>query len=166
MKYLIAYYTLTGNTELIAKTVAAELGAETEEIKTEKPIDIDNFRRFSLSNISLMHNIISRKKIKINQPVYNVQDFDRIIIATPVWMNNPAPAVNSYIQSQNFRNKEIALIATIAEKGNADNTLSVMNSAIKKKGGKVITTMGIGIEKSEQEIVEMAGQFAVSIAST
>ncbi len=165
MRYLIAYYTLTGNTELIARTIATELGAEIEQINTEKPINISDFTKFSLSNISLMHSIISRKKMKINQPAYNVQDFDRIIIATPVWMNNSAPAVNSYIDCQNFMNKDVVLIATIAEKGNAQNTLSVMNSAIRKRGGKVIATQGIGIEKSEQEIVEMARQFAISLGS-
>lgn len=161
MRYLVAYYSLTGKTGIIAKTIARELGAEIEPIRTEKPINVQDFTRFSISNISLIHTIISRKKIRINQPVYNVQDFDRVLIATPVWMNNPAPAINSYIGCQNFLNKDIVLIATILANGNAQNTFSVMNSAINKKGGRVIITREIDVgESSEPEIIESASQFS------
>lgn len=158
MRYLIAYYTLTGKTELIAKTILEGLDAVIEQIKTEKPINIQDFTMFGLSNLFLIHSIISRKKLKINQPVYNAQDFDRIIILTPVWMNNPAPTINSYIESQNFKNKDVILVATIAEKGSAQNAFSVMNSVIRKKGGRVIMTREINIEKIEQEIAEEARQ--------
>lgn len=158
MRYLVVYYSLTGKTELIAKIIAAELSAGIEQITTEKPVNLQDFTKVGLSNISLIHGIISRRKAKINQPTYNVQDFDRIIILTPVWMNNPTPAINSYIDSQNFRNKEVVLVATIAEKGSAQNAFSVMNSVIRKKGGRIIITKEINIEKIEQEIAEEARQ--------
>ncbi len=158
MRYLVVYYSLTGKTELIAKIIAAELSAEIEQITTEKPVNLQDFTTVGLSNLFLVHSIISRKKVKINQSIYNVQDFDRAIILTPVWMNNPTPAINSYIDSQNFRNKEVVLVATIAEKGSAQNAFSVMNSVIRKKGGRIIITKEINIEKIEQEIAEEARQ--------
>lgn len=161
--YLILYYTLTGKTELVAKTIARELDAKIEQIKTEKPINISDFTRFSLSNLFLIHSIISHKKLKINKPVYNAQDFDRIIILTPVWMNNPAPAINSYVESQNFKNKEVGIVATVAGNGNAQNTFSVMNSAINKKKGRVIITKEFNIEKSEEEIIEEVREFVKNL---
>lgn len=161
MRYIVIYYSLTGKTELIAKIIAAKLSAGIEQITTEKPVNLQDFTKVGLSNLFLIHSIISRKKLKINQPVYNAQDFDRIIILTPVWMNNPAPTINSYIESQNFMNREIVLVATVAGNGNAQNAFSVMNSAIRKKGGRVIILEEINIDnKSEEEIVEIAGRFA------
>lgn len=163
MRYLVVYYTLTAKTELIAKTIAAELNAESEQIQTERQINIEDFTKFNLSNLFLIHSITSRKKLKINKPIYNVQDFDRIIIATPVWMNNPTPAIDSYVESQNFRNKEVGIVATVAGNGSAQNAFSVMNSAIRKRGGRVIITQEFNIEKSENSIIEESRQFAKNL---
>jgi len=166
MRYLVAYYTLTGKTEIIAKNIAGDLGASIEHIQTAKPINVGDFRRFGLSNIGLVHSIIVRKKVKINKPSCNVQDFDRTIIATPVWMNNPPPAVNSYIEGQNFRNKEVAVIATTMGGGNAQNTFSVFGSRIAKNCGKVIAMHEIKIDGlSEHDIVGITRQISKSLES-
>jgi len=161
MKYLVAYYTLTGNTEFVAGKLAEILGALPERIQTVKPIKIQDLRGFHLSNILLVQSIISHKKARIEKPVQNAQDFDRIIIATPVWMNNPPPAVNSYIDGQNFRSKEVAVIATTLGGGSAHNTFSVINSGIARRGGKVIAMHEIKLDGlGDEDIIEAVGQIA------
>lgn len=37
----------------------------------------------------------------------NLEQYDTIIIASPVWAKNPAPAVNAFLRSNNLKGKEV-----------------------------------------------------------
>jgi len=45
---------------------------------------------------------------KIEDINFNIEDYDSIIIATPVWGLNPAPAVNEFLHRVNLGGREVS----------------------------------------------------------
>lgn len=52
MKTLVVYYSLTNNTKLIAEAVAAQLHADLLEVKPQKKMPKEGFRKFFLGGMS------------------------------------------------------------------------------------------------------------------
>jgi flavodoxin len=103
MKTLVIYYTRTGNTKFAAETIAAELGADIEEV-----VDLKN-RQGKLNWLLAGRDAMRGSETNIAQTRRTPTDYDLIIIATPVWAGNPTPAIKTYINKNNFSGKKVAL---------------------------------------------------------
>lgn len=106
MKCLVVYYTRTGKTRFVAETIAAELGADVEEI-----VDLKN-RQGKLGWLSGGRDA-SRKSLTEIAPIKMAPaDYDLIVIGTPIWAWSPTPAVRTYIKQNNLSGKKVALFYT------------------------------------------------------
>ena len=103
MKTLVIYYTRTGNAKFIAETIAAELGADIEEV-----IDLKN-RQGKLAFISAGRDAMSGKETEIAQTKRTPTDYDLIIIAQPVWAGSPTPAIRTYLNKTDLSGRKVAL---------------------------------------------------------
>jgi len=79
MRTLVVYYTRTGNTKFAAETIAAEIGADIEEV-----VDLKN-RQGKLAFISSGRDAMQGKETEIAQTKRTPTDYDLIIIGQPVW---------------------------------------------------------------------------------
>lgn len=50
---------------------------------------------------------IAGKNTAIEKDRPNLDEYDTIIIASPVWAKNPAPAVNAFLRANNLKGKEV-----------------------------------------------------------
>jgi flavodoxin len=106
MKSLVVYYTRTGKTKFVAETIASELGADIEEI-------VDLKKRSGPVGWIMSGKDASRKsQTEIAQTTKQPQDYDLIIIGTPIWAWSPTPAVRTYIQKNSLAGKKVALFYT------------------------------------------------------
>ena len=123
MKTLIVYYSLSGNCKLVAKTLKSSLNAEILEIKTLKDNKRPQGKRF-MWGISQM---IFNRKPALMSYTFNPDDWDLIILGTPVWAGGPAPAMVSFLNKSKISGKKIALYSCFAgNTGKAIDKLKVL----------------------------------------
>lgn len=65
---------------------------------------------------------------------FNIDEYDSVIIATPVWSFNPAPAVNEFLHRTNFSGKEVSGLLIHPGKS-AGKAGDVLRNRIKLAGG-------------------------------
>jgi flavodoxin len=103
MKTLVVYYTRTGNSKFAAETIAAELGADLEEV-----VDLKN-RQGRLAYMSCGRDAMSGKETEIAPTKRNTSEYDLIVIAQPVWAWSPTPAIRTYLNKNDLSGKKVAL---------------------------------------------------------
>lgn len=103
MKTLVVYYTRTGKSKFAAETIAAELGADIEEV-----IDLKN-RQGRLAYMSCGRDATKGKETEIAPTKRNPADYDLIVIAQPVWAWSPTPAIRTYVNKNDLSGKKVAL---------------------------------------------------------
>ena len=113
MKTLVIYYTRTGNSKFVAETIAAELGADIEEV-----IDLKN-RQGKLAFLSAGRDAMRGKETEIAQTKRTPTDYDLIIIAQPVWAGSPTPAIRTYLNKNDLSGKKVALFFSDSNLGQA-----------------------------------------------
>jgi len=107
MKKLVVYYSLSGNTETVARTIAREIKAElcrVEEIKKG-----NRFLKYITGGFAA-----SRDKCSKIKPLdKEIHDYDFILLGTPIWAGKPVPAINTFINDADFRKKKIIAFFTM-----------------------------------------------------
>ncbi len=105
MKSLIVFYSLEGNTRFIAQTIAEEIKGDILELKPVNDIKQKGFMRYLWGGKQAMS-----KKIPELKPFdKNPNDYDLIVIGTPVWAFTFAPALRAFYSKNKIQNKKIAL---------------------------------------------------------
>lgn len=107
MRTLIVYYSLDGNTELIAQLIANDIEAVKLKIQPIKEIPTKGFMKYFWGGKSVVFNELP----KIVYPIIDVNDFDCIYIGTPIWNNSYAPPLSTFFQENKIEGKEMVLFA-------------------------------------------------------
>lgn len=103
-KMLIVYYSWSnGNTERIAKQMQQVTGADIASIETAEPY------------LGSYDEVVSQGQREVNQGYQpqikplnvNVADYDVIAVGTPTWWYTMAPAVLTFLNSENWTGKEV-----------------------------------------------------------
>lgn len=108
MKSVVIYYSLTGNTGLVARMVAERLGADTIRLKPEKEIPSEGYSRYFWGGKSVLFN----EKPKLLNEDLNLDGYDTLIIGTPLWAGSFTPAINTFLTENAIKGKSIYLFAT------------------------------------------------------
>ena len=105
MKKLVIFYSLDGNTRLIAETIASETGADILELKPVKEITRNNFLKYFAGG----KDAILKAEPELLPLDLNPSDYDLIFIGTPVWAWTYAPALRTFFKNVKLKNKKVAL---------------------------------------------------------
>ncbi len=92
MKTLVVYYSLSGKTRKAAIEKAAKEGADILEVKKKKPYSV--FTAFVLGARAAM----KQKTVEIEELKCSLKDYEKIILAAPIWGGFPAPPINNVIK--------------------------------------------------------------------
>jgi len=90
-KVLIVYYSKTGHTQKIAQDIAKQMDAEIEEIIDQKK------RTGVLGFITGGRDAMTKKETLISRMRKNPANYKLVILGSPIWAGNIAPAVRTYI---------------------------------------------------------------------
>jgi flavodoxin len=110
LKSLVVYYTRSGNTRFVAQTIAAEIGADIEEV-----VDLKK-RSGVLGWLSSGKDARQGKETNISPTTKLPVDYELIIVGTPVWAGKPTPAINTYLKKNDLSGKKIAAYFTQGQK--------------------------------------------------
>jgi flavodoxin len=116
-KKLVAYFSASGVTGNVAKTLAEAAGADLYEIKPETPYtqpDLDWQDKTSRSTIE-MNDKSFRPAIADKNA--NVAAYDVVFLGFPIWWYVAPTIVNTFLESYDFAGKTIILFATSGSSG-------------------------------------------------
>lgn len=108
MKTLIVYYSYTNNTEKVAKKIA-EL-KKYDILKLEPLVDYStDYQKVVDEEEAKMDSeeIVELKPINVD-----LNQYDRIILGTPVWWYTMAPVVRSFLSGNNLNGKKVIAFIT------------------------------------------------------
>ncbi len=109
MKTCIAYFSKAGNTAIVAEYLADKIGAKM--IRLDDKTNYKGFMGFVKGGM----NASKAKMAELDPSVYeDIAQYDRIILATPVWAGKTTPAINSILESVDFQGKEVVVVTTQA----------------------------------------------------
>lgn len=125
MKILLVYYSLDGNTDFVAQTIARQTGADIIRVhQTKEPPE--GFGRYLVGG----REALSKRYVEIySYRDLDPQDYDTIILGTPVWAGTFAPALKTYLKQHPFEQKDVYLFAC-SMSGNADGALQKLTKRL------------------------------------
>jgi flavodoxin len=104
-KALVVYYSFEGNTRMIAEAVAAELGADIQELKPLKDIRSKGFGKYVWGG----RQVLSGKEPELSPLEHRPDDYDAIFIGSPVWVYTFAPALRTFFKQCPLKGKRIGI---------------------------------------------------------
>lgn len=105
MKKLVIFYSFEGNTRYIAEQIAETINADLLELKPKKEIKKSKFMKYVWGG----KQVVLGAKPELEQLDKNPQQYDMIILGTPVWAFSYTPAFKTFFSQVKLKGKKIAL---------------------------------------------------------
>jgi flavodoxin len=125
-KILVVYYSLTGNTKLIAETIAESINVDILELKPVKELNAESGMKYFWGGFQAT----MKKKPKLKGFDLNPLNYDLIILGTPVWAWTFSPPIRSFLSNYDLKEKNVALFTCSA--GTGERAMSRFKDALKE----------------------------------
>lgn len=140
-KVLVAYFSASGVTEKVAKSIAEVVGADIYEIQPKVPYtsaDLDWKDKNSRSTLE-MHDPSSRPAIA--NRVSNFEKYSTIFVGFPIWWYVAPSIINTFLESYDFAGKTIIPFATSGGSGfgnTEDRLKAIVPDTVSWKQGRLL----------------------------
>ncbi len=148
-KKLVAYFSASGVTERLAKTLAETVGADLFEIKPAVPYtkaDLNWMDKSARSTIE-MNDPASRPEIA--EKLGNMGDYDTIFVGFPIWWYVAPTIINTFLESYDMKGKTIIPFATSGGSGMGKTNQKLAPSC---QGAKLIEGKVLRASASSKEL--------------
>ena len=108
-KKLVVYYSFTGHTRAIAESISKKLNCDILEIKP-----VQDYTNYDDAVEAEQNNEAAQRTPDIQDININLNDYDEIIIGSPVWWYTIAPYVRTFLKQNDLSGKKIYSFATNA----------------------------------------------------
>lgn len=105
MKILVVFYSLDGNTKLMAESISESVKGDLLELKPVKEITRNNFLKIFAGG----KQAITKAEPELMPFDVDPKDYDVIFIGTPVWAWTYAPALRTFFKKVKLKDKNVAL---------------------------------------------------------
>ena len=137
-KKLVAYFSASGTTAQVAKTLAEAAGAGLYEIRPQTPYttaDLDWMNKKSRSSVEMNDKSFRPPLADTDAPV---AEYDVVFVGFPIWWYTAPTIIRTFLESYDFSGKTIVLFATSGGSGfgktAADLKPSVAADAVIREG--------------------------------
>ena len=110
MKKIVVYYSYTGNTKKIANMIKEKLNCDILELTPKIPFSTD----YQAVVDEYQNNSIQNKSVEINDIKIDLNQYDEIIVGTPVWWYTISPVIRTFLTKYDLTGKTIKPFATNA----------------------------------------------------
>ena len=114
MKRIVVYYSQTENTKEAAETIAKSLDCKTVRITTKKEMPKGTGGMFMIGGMQATFGM----KPAINTDGIDFDEYEEIILGTPIWANKCVPAINTFLDDERIREK---VTGAFTSSGGGDN---------------------------------------------
>lgn len=102
----VIYYSRTGNGEFVATEFHKRLNSDLIRIETQQDLKGKKILQIVVGGFQ----VITKKTPPLKEYKFDVDNYDILVIETPVWVDTFAPAIRTFLKDQNINNKKIFLI--------------------------------------------------------
>ncbi|MFA4859013.1 MAG: flavodoxin [Candidatus Margulisiibacteriota bacterium] len=153
-KTLVVYYSLEGNTQFVAETIAAILRADILKIQPQKEINAGNFMKYLWGG----RQVVMRETPTLLPLDKNPNDYDTLIIGTPVWAFTFAPPLRTFLSENKIIGKKIGLFCT--HEGVPGHTLQHMKNLLPDNQFIGALEINLPIKKNPKKIIAAVEDWA------
>lgn len=124
-KVLVAYFSISGNTEKVAQAIADNTGGTLFRIERQKPYP-EEFRKYAdEAKTELDDSIYPALKTKVD----SIGKYDVIFVGCPVWWHTTPRVINTFLEKEgyNFSNKVVVPFCTYANMFPHETLLEIVN---------------------------------------
>lgn len=107
-KILVCYYSFEGNTKKIGDFIAKGLKCDVLEIKPKKELKSKGFSKYIWGG----SQVVMGKKPEIIIPETNFEQYDTILIGSPIWAGTFAPPIKTLVEGEYIKSKKIGYFYT------------------------------------------------------
>jgi flavodoxin len=147
MKAVVVYYSLEGNTELIADMISKRTGADLIKLIPKKEYSREGFKKYFWGGKS----VIFKNKPKLLNGDINLDHYDTVIIGTPVWAGSFTPPIRSFLSKYIMKNKSVYLY-TCSAGGDTEKCFTHLKEKLK---GNTVKSTAEFIAPIKAEISEL-----------
>lgn len=104
MKAVVVYYSLEGNTKFVAEQIAKELDADLLEIQSVKKYSAEGPMKYAIGG----KDAVTGKKPELEPYSFNKEDYDLVIIGTPLWAGTCAPPIRTFLSTEKLNASKVA----------------------------------------------------------
>ncbi|GAK54065.1 flavodoxin [Candidatus Moduliflexus flocculans] len=155
-KSLVIYYSLEGNTALIAKAVAETLQADLLELQPVKNIPNKGFFKFFWGGKQVM----MKEQPELQPFSLKPAEYDLIVLGTPVWASSYVPAFRTFLAQYPLKDKQVGLFCCYA--GNEGKTIEALKTEL--SGNIILGNIGfLNPAKTPEASAKTAKEWAKSL---
>lgn len=161
-KVLVAYFSATGNTRLLAEYMADGLGADLYEITPEEPYtdaDLDYGNSNSRTSIE-MNDPNSRPAI--SGSVENMEQYDIVFVGYPIWWGDAPHIMYTFMERYDFSGKTVIPFCTSASSGIGSSGTSLENLT---SGAVWMSGQRLNTGASQDEVMEWVNSLGLDIST-
>jgi len=125
MNKIVIFYSLDGNTKLMAENIAKAAEADLLELKPKKEIKSKGFMKYLQGG----KEALMKTKPELVPLDKDPEKYDVLFIGTPVWAGTYAASLNTFFSAHSLSNKKIALFCCHA--GGKGKIFDKMKEALK-----------------------------------
>jgi flavodoxin len=122
-RILVVYYSMSGNTQRVAKDLAAYLGADLQRLRER------THRRGFRGYLRAVFDSLRARPASLIHTARDAAGYDLIIVGTPIWAGRITPAVRTYLESLRGRTRHVAFFTTSGHTG-VDKVLPAMQRLV------------------------------------
>lgn len=127
-KKLVAYFSASGVTAKLAKTLASAVGADLHEILPQQPYtkaDLDWMDKNSRSSIEMNDKSF---RPPIANKVKNMDQYDVIYVGFPIWWYVAPTIINTFLEQYDLTGKKVVPFATSGSSGMGNTNAELKDS--------------------------------------
>jgi flavodoxin len=140
-KTLVAYFTRSGNTRVIAELLRRDLGADLFEIVPTQPYPADYEANVAQAARETSARFLPPLKAKVD----NLAAYDTLYLGLPIWGQTAPPVIRSFLAAHDLRGKSIRPFITHGGYGPGDSV------AVLKAGAPGATFQEPFVLEADQE---------------
>jgi len=118
VKFLVACYSSTGTTRTAAESIARMLDADLEIIEEKKPrppLNVGTGKAGGGAVARAAFAAMLGLGTRLAPSHFKVDEYDVVVIGTPVWVGSIAPPVRSYLRRQRMHFRNVTFFCTAGE---------------------------------------------------
>lgn len=133
MKTAVVYFSLEGNTKLVAEKISEKLGASLIELKCAKAYPTGKVSKFVWGGKSATFG----EKPALLPYNFNADDYDAVIIGAPVWASKYAPPLKTFLSENDISGKKLGFFVCCAG-GKTEKCFEMLKRDAKNEGAATL----------------------------
>ena len=160
MKTIVVYYSMGGNTELVARKIAEKTGAETLRLVPVKAYPDKGFKKFFWGGRSA----VMAETPELEPYTFDGASYERIVFGFPVWASTVTPPIRTFIKdnAEAIKGKSFAAFACLAGSG-AEKAFGKLRDALGIESFDATATFIDPKGKPADVVDEKVDQFVASL---